>query len=92
MTFDWDSGNIDHIARHGLTPSDAEQVLQNDPLKVKVEIRNGEKRTLYLGATGARLVLFVAVTDRNGLTRVVTAYQANKKMRAFYLAQKGVSP
>ena len=25
--FDWDDGNIDHIAEHGVTPEEAEQAL-----------------------------------------------------------------
>lgn len=30
--FDWDDANVRHIARHGVTPEDAEYVLANGPL------------------------------------------------------------
>jgi hypothetical protein len=29
--FDWDEFNAGHIARHGITPQEVEQVLRNDP-------------------------------------------------------------
>ena len=89
MHFQWDAGNINHIALHGITPYEAEQVFANDPLIVQVQIRNGENRVLHLGETDTGRVLFVAVTERHEGRRVVTAYPANRKMRAFYLAQKG---
>jgi uncharacterized DUF497 family protein len=84
MDFDWDSANIEHIARHNVTPEEAEQVTQNDPLDAPAELRNGEKRTLHLGKTDAGRVLVVVVTERNSMYRVVTARPAKKKERAFY--------
>jgi uncharacterized DUF497 family protein len=84
MDFDWDAANIEHIARHSVTPEEAEQVIQNDPLDAPAELRNGEKRTLHLGKTDAGRVLVVVVTERNSLYRVVTARPAKKKERAFY--------
>ena len=35
VEFDWDHHNIAHIARHGVTPEEAEQVLANDPVSSK---------------------------------------------------------
>jgi len=31
MDFDWDDANRGHIAAHGITPEEAEQVVQNIP-------------------------------------------------------------
>ena len=47
MLFDWDESNINHIALHGVTPEEAEQVLQNDPFillitKSMVKIAGGK--------------------------------------------------
>ena len=27
LVFDWDAGNLDHIARHDVTPQEAEQAI-----------------------------------------------------------------
>jgi uncharacterized DUF497 family protein len=91
MDFDWDSANIEHIARHNVTPEEAEQVIQNDPLDAPAELRNSEKRTLHLGETDAGRVLVVVVTARNSMYRVVTARPAKKKERAFYSKHKAAT-
>ena len=88
MRFHWDNGNIEHIARHEVTPQEAEQVIENDPLDAGVVFRNGETRTVHLGETDANRVLVVVVTERNGLYRVVTARPADRKERAFYVSNK----
>jgi uncharacterized DUF497 family protein len=88
MEFDWDSANIEHIARHGVTAEEAEQLIQNDPLDFPAVFRNGETRTVNLGKTHAGRILFVVVTERNSMCRVVTARPATKKERAFYAKHK----
>ena len=88
MDFDWDSANMEHIARHGVTPEEAEQVVQNDPLDAPAAIRNGEVRTVHLGETDAGRLLVVVVTERSSKYRVVTARPAKKKERAFYSKYK----
>jgi len=85
---DWDAANIEHIDRHGVTPEEAEQVIQNDPLDAPAVLRNGEKRTGHLGATGANRILVVVVTERNSRYRVVTARSAKRKERTFYSKHK----
>jgi len=32
MFFDWDEFNIAHIARHGVKPHEAEEVVTNEPI------------------------------------------------------------
>ncbi len=32
MEFDWDEANVGHVARHGVLPEEAEQVVLNDPV------------------------------------------------------------
>jgi len=41
--FDWDD-NIRHVAEHGVTPEEAEQVLINDPADGGVQNQDGEDR------------------------------------------------
>ncbi len=91
MEFDWDPANIDHIARHGVTPEEAEQVIQNDPLDAPAVLRNGETRTVNLGETDAGRVLVVVVTERKSRYRVVTARPAKRKERAFYSKHKAAN-
>lgn len=86
--FDWDKGNIDHIARHGVTPAEAEQVILNDPVDLSFEIRNNEERTAQVGETDAGRILVVVSTTRGDLIRVVTALPAIKRIRNVYLTQR----
>ncbi len=88
MQFDWNEANIAHIARHLVTPDEAEQVAANDPLELEVQLRNGEERIIHLGETDAGRVLFVIVTVRGEKIRVVTAHPANKKAKEFMQTRK----
>jgi uncharacterized DUF497 family protein len=86
--FLWDKENTSHIARHNVSRAEAEQVIENNPFDLERQIRNGEERILHLGETTAGRVLFVVVTVRNKMLRVVTAFPANRKARKFYADQK----
>ena len=86
--FDWNDSNIHHIAKHGVSPSEAEQVVQNDPIDIEVQRRGEESRVAQVGETDQGRILVVVSTLRNGLTRVVTAFPAKRRLRAVYAAQK----
>jgi uncharacterized DUF497 family protein len=82
LKFDWDEANSGHIARHGVSPSEVEQVLANDPLvMLAVQKRSGEERTLCAGLTDTGRALQVVYTFRRGRIRVVTAHPAKRKVR-----------
>jgi uncharacterized protein len=91
MRFDWDTANTEHIARHDITPEEAEQVIESEPVEIGRQNRNGELRILHLGKTQAGRVLIVAVMARGELARVVTAYSANRKFRKFYAEEEAAS-
>jgi uncharacterized DUF497 family protein len=55
--FDWDRANIEHIAKHGVTPAEAEQVVLNDPVDLTLQLRDGEERTPQIGETNAGRIL-----------------------------------
>lgn len=86
--FDWDSSNISHLARHGVTPAEAEQVILNNPIDLEFSRRGEEPRTVQIGETDQARILIAISTWRKQLIRVVTAYPAKKRLRAFYAAQK----
>jgi hypothetical protein len=86
--FDWDEANIAHIAEHEVLPSEAEEVVANNPLDLDYVIRNGELRLRQAGETSTGRILAVITTVRNGLTRVITAYPASRLLRATYLEHK----
>jgi hypothetical protein len=62
------------------------QVLANNPFPVdtRVDSRSEETRFRQLGHTGAGRIPFVAWTIRGGKIRPVTAYDANRSIRAEY--------
>jgi hypothetical protein len=50
MEFDWDDGNIAHLAVHQVTP-EFEGVLNNDPPDIDYELINTEERYCSAGLT-----------------------------------------
>ena len=83
--FDWDEGNEEHIAEHGLAPEDVEDAVL-DPRRIGVPAYSvaGEQRRGLSGATGAGRILLVVVARRADLIRVVTAYDANEQQKRRY--------
>lgn len=68
--FEWDDGNVLHIARHEFTPDEVEEVFAGDH-KVR---RTRQKRYIALGETFDRRLAFVVFRRLpGGLIRVITA-------------------
>ena len=86
--FDWDNENIEHLAKHLIAPSEAEQVILNRPLDLEAELRNGEERVPHIGETDAGRILIVVTTMQGKKVRVVTAWSANKNYRRYFLSMK----
>jgi uncharacterized DUF497 family protein len=80
--YDWDENNLAHIARHNVAPEEFEQVLANDRVFSGEDFENGERRVRELGATDAGRVLIVVWTPRGNLTRPITAWDVNRRIRA----------
>ena len=88
--FEWDETNASHIARHKLSPEEAEQALLNDPFDLSYEIVDGEERWTSIGHTNNLRVLLLVWTLRAGdVVRVITAREAAKTARRVYLREKG---
>jgi uncharacterized DUF497 family protein len=89
IEFDWDEANLDHVARHGVQPKEAEQVILNDPVDLGIEIVEGEERYLNLGATSRGRILLVVTSWREDRVRVVTAFEPIKRLAQFYFQERG---
>jgi hypothetical protein len=82
LGFDWDDANIEHIARHGVTRVEAEQVMLNSPVEIDYQVVDGEER--FVAAT-------IVWVDREGLVRIVTAFDSPEDDQAAYLRERGDS-
>ena len=83
--FEWDEGNADHIALHGVTTAEAEDALL-DTHRLGAGARNvrGERRHAMLGCTADGRLLYVVFTLRGRAIRVVTARNATPPERRRY--------
>ena len=88
IEFDWDEANIGHVARHRVLPKEAEQVILSDPVDLGMEIVEGEERYLNLGTTKRGRTLLVVTTWREHRVRVVTAFEASKRLIQFYYRER----
>jgi uncharacterized DUF497 family protein len=91
LEFDWDEGNLTHIARHGVTRDEAEQVVLRDPLDIELqvaELAEPEERLLQVGQTARGRILQLLTTWRNGKVRVISAWDdVPKQLKDYYLAE-----
>ncbi len=84
--FDWDFGNEQKNAKHGVLPSEAEQVFLNEPIIILDDPKHSdiEQRYHALGQTGAERLLQVTFTVRSDKIRVISARDMHRKERLIY--------
>jgi len=82
--FSWDEANIRHLARHGVSKSEAEQCYRNDPLIIEEQFAGKELRYLALGETNASRRLEFVFTLRHGQVRFITAYPMALEQQRIY--------
>lgn len=80
--FEWNENNIEHIARHGVSPDEVENVAFDDAPWIKKD----RKGTRYmLGFTVAGRYLFTVYTlKNNGIAKVITSMDMDEKTRKLY--------
>jgi uncharacterized DUF497 family protein len=81
--FDWDEHNVGHVAAHGVTPHEVEEVVRGKNVMFAAP-RGQEKRWKVLGQTVGGRYLVVVITIRHSRIRTVTAYPMNKRERGIY--------
>ena len=88
--FDWDGANRDHLAQHNAKQEEAEQAILGDPLDIEMQIAepcNNEERLLQIGETAKGRILQLLTTWRGGKVRVISAWDAPKQLKTYYLAE-----
>ena len=90
VVFEWDAANLGHIAEHDVTPAEAEEVILGDPLDTDLQMTEDtkdEERLLQLGETARGRILQLLTTWRDGKVRVISAWDAPKQLKLYYLAE-----
>jgi len=84
--FEWDENNENHLARHGITPNEAEQVVLNGPAWMRNKKgRSGDWKAVGITDGGSALTIIVAVNSNDGVLRVITGWPATQGEVTRYL-------
>jgi uncharacterized DUF497 family protein len=89
--FDWDFENITHIARHNVTPDEAETVFDGPLLFLERQTWAEETRYVDVGMTSAGRILQIITTERGSRTRILAAYDVEKAVARRFLKEFGLS-
>lgn len=90
LIFEWDDANLGHIAQHRISAEEAEQVIVGEPLDIEMQVaeaNNSEERLLQIGETATGRILQLLTTWRGGKVRVITAWDAPRQLKTYYLAE-----
>ncbi len=68
--FEWDEGNIDHIARHGVNPEEVEEACYDQPYVLRGK---NNRYLVYSQTSDGRYLFSVLHYKGQGLVRVITA-------------------
>jgi len=82
----WDRGHIDkNLIKHNVKNRECKQVFYNRPLLVLDDAKNSvsERRWAAFGQTDADRLLVVMFPGRNGLIRMISARDMNRRERKF---------
>ena len=79
--YEWDEGNVDHIAEHGVRPWEAEEAL-DDRRRIPFPAYGGRRG--IVGRTLDGRLLVVIFEQAGSWRRVVTAYDAGAREERSY--------
>lgn len=85
--FEWDEAkNAANIEKHQVSFGTASRIFDGPVLSaVDDRFDYGEVRTASIGAVGGAVILTVVHTDRNGVTRIISARPAKRQERRRYV-------
>jgi uncharacterized DUF497 family protein len=87
--FDWDEHNEQHLARHGISRSDAEDVLSGNHILLEYQTRSDEQRWVAVGTTRAGRIISIVFAVRGEAMRPITGWDADKATIDLYFQQWG---
>ncbi len=83
----WTAADMRHLARHGVTPEEVEEVLAESPIwrRGRGHPKTGRTSLYALGQNDAGRYLFIVLSPRGrGRARCVTAMDMDEKAREYY--------
>jgi len=87
VEFQWDSGNSDkNLIKHNVTNQEIEEIFFDINKRIFEDKTHsiGENRFIVVGKTEYGRLLYVVCTSRNGLVRVISARDINRKEEYIY--------
>lgn len=84
--FEWDERkNASNLKKHGIRFEEAISIFEGPVLTAADERHDyGENREISIGLLEGVVVLSVAHTDRNGMTRIISARRASRPERKLF--------
>ena len=79
--FEWDKANIEHIARHQVTPEEVEEVFAGQNIIKRT--RDGMYQAF--GNTDDGRYLFVVFVRKKGMIRVITGRDMTRAERKYFM-------
>jgi uncharacterized DUF497 family protein len=88
--FDWDRCNEQHLAKHGITRSDAEDVLSGSHILLEYQTEGDEQRWVAVGAIRVGRISSIVFAIREGAMRPITGWPADKETADLYVKEWGL--
>jgi uncharacterized DUF497 family protein len=85
QVLDWDARNEQHLARHGISRHDAEDVLLGNHVLLDFQTEHDEPRWIAVGATRTGRILTLVFAIRGEGMRPITGWPADEETAELYL-------
>lgn len=85
--FDWDEHNERHLAKHGITRSEAEDVLSGNHILLEYQTEGDERRWVAVGSTRTGRIIQIVFAVRGEAMRPITGWEADKATSDLYVQQ-----
>ena len=86
LEFEWDKANIAHIAKHNVSPQEAEDIFFDKNNVTDEDLKHSfvEPRFLIIGRTSKKRILYQVFTIRGTKIRVISSRDINRKEVQLY--------
>jgi uncharacterized DUF497 family protein len=87
--FDWDEYNEQHLAKHGISRSEAEDALSGNHIILEYQTEGDEQRWVAVGATRSGRIIQIVFAVRGEAMRPITGWGADKATIDLYVQHWG---